>query len=430
MFRDLFVLVMTAVIAQVMLFSTYKPFWCMLSFGAASGAFSVSRLVERARPAWRDWKPARMLEFGLFQLCLVLLCLELGLRTVATVYPNPVLARDSSTVDTAMEMYKTEPGQLRYGFPCNSGRHFDEEFEPGEQTVVSIGDSFSMGIVPHWYHFTTVCERVSPGLAVHNLGRTGIGPGGYLRFLQTEGLGLDPDLILINIFVGNDIAESLRWNNPRGFLESWCDRRNVLTYQVPIRLARLAQSEGNQIAADESVGDLQDKTTQSVRTQSLDELTASMPWLEDPTLEPPRFSESEYSRIEGERANIIRRGEMLGAYAHLTTAIDVMRDASGDTPFAVMLIPDEYQVSDRVWQTVRDGLGQETMERDRPQERIIAWLQEQGIPYLDLLPVFRAVSALPDGQRHLYHLRDTHINARGNRVVGEALAEFLNTQLR
>jgi hypothetical protein len=36
---------------------------------------------------------------------------------------------------------------------------------------------------------------------------------------------------------------------------------------------------------------------------------------------------------------------------------------------------------------------------------------------------------LEDGNRHLYHLRDTHWNARGNRLAGEALAEFLAPRL-
>jgi len=29
------------------------------------------------------------------------------------------------------------------------------------------------------------------------------------------------------------------------------------------------------------------------------------------------------------------------------------------------------------------------------------------------------------GRRHLFHVRGTHLNARGNQVAGEALADFL-----
>lgn len=37
----------------------------------------------------------------------------------------------------------------------------------------------------------------------------------------------------------------------------------------------------------------------------------------------------------------------------------------------------------------------------------------------------RAAPPWEDGRRHVYHLRDTHWNARGNRIAGEELARFL-----
>ena len=57
------------------------------------------------------------------------------------------------------------------------------------------------------------------------------------------------------------------------------------------------------------------------------------------------------------------------------------------------------------------------------------WLSRQGIPTVDLLPPLLAVEPLADGRRHLFHLRDTHFNARGNDVAGKALAEGLRALL-
>ena len=56
---------------------------------------------------------------------------------------------------------------------------------------------------------------------------------------------------------------------------------------------------------------------------------------------------------------------------------------------------------------------------------MLPWLEAQGIPNLALLPILRSVVPLPDGQRHLYHLQDTHFNARGNDVAGKAMADFI-----
>ena len=103
-----------------------------------------------------------------------------------------------------------------------------------------------------------------------------------------------------------------------------------------------------------------------------------------------------------------------------------MRREAGSTPFAVMMIPDEFQVEDSVWAVASSGADGARLERDLPQRVLVQWLTEQGIPYLDLLPVLRAVPPMPDGKRHLYQLRDTHFNARGNEVTGQELAAFLS----
>jgi hypothetical protein len=98
-----------------------------------------------------------------------------------------------------------------------------------------------------------------------------------------------------------------------------------------------------------------------------------------------------------------------------------------------MLIPDEFQVDDELWGAVRAQLvktarGSATAwDRDRPQRILVKSLTDRGIPYLDLLPVLRSVPPLSDGKLHCYLRRDTHWNARGNRIAGAALGEFLRS---
>jgi hypothetical protein len=95
----------------------------------------------------------------------------------------------------------------------------------------------------------------------------------------------------------------------------------------------------------------------------------------------------------------------------------------------VILIPDEFQVEEDVWEAARVAWPGIELERDRPQRLLVPGLASRGIPCLDLLPALRAVEPLADGRRHVYHLRDTHFNARGNRIAGEELAAFLKTLL-
>ena len=86
----------------------------------------------------------------------------------------------------------------------------------------------------------------------------------------------------------------------------------------------------------------------------------------------------------------------------------------------------DSQVEDGLWERIQAADGAR-LERDRPQHLLGAWLQENGIPFLDLLDDLRAVSPDEEGRRHLYHLRDTHFNARGNLVAGQALARFCDS---
>ena len=142
------------------------------------------------------------------------------------------------------------------------------------------------------------------------------------------------------------------------------------------------------------------------------------------------MSEAEFLRVECSRAGAIADLERVGDYAKCFGALREIRRVAGDVPLVVMLIPDEFQVEDELWQQVSGELQRSDLDRDQPQRRITEWLRAEGITFLDLLPILRAVPPMADGNRHLYHLRDTHFNARGNAVAGEALAEFLRDQLR
>ena len=106
--------------------------------------------------------------------------------------------------------------------------------------------------------------------------------------------------------------------------------------------------------------------------------------------------------------------------------MDLLLNLAGEIPLAVVIIPDEFQVEDWLWSTMKDGwqVG-DNLDRDQPQRILTNFLGSAGVPTLDLLPIFRNHPEMEDGKRHLYHLFDTHLNARGNEVAGQALAEFL-----
>jgi hypothetical protein len=108
--------------------------------------------------------------------------------------------------------------------------------------------------------------------------------------------------------------------------------------------------------------------------------------------------------------------------------LEKIRARVGSIPLLVLMIPDEFQVEEDVWAQASAGVT-EPLVRDQPQAVVKRFCEQRGIPTLDLLPALRAVEPLADGRRHLYLLRDTHGNARGNAIGGRELAKALRTLL-
>jgi hypothetical protein len=159
--------------------------------------------------------------------------------------------------------------------------------------------------------------------------------------------------------------------------------------------------------------------------------SADMSWVDDPFLEQPVFPDERFLNNESKRARAICVAGSID-YDRVGASLKELVAAATPIPVYFVIIPDEFQVNDRLWEQVlaSSWLKNVELERDLPQEQLGAWFMEQDIEYLDLLPRLRASSPLTDGELHLYHRNDTHFNSRGNRVAGEALAEFLTARLK
>jgi hypothetical protein len=431
--RWLFIAAVLAAAAQITLSSSFRMFLFQLCFGAAAGGFAGLRLLDRWVVPLLAGRVGRLAELVLFQLCLTAVLLELGLRLMSILAPSALFSPANERIEAIMARTRSAPGSLRYGFPCNSQGHYDTEFEPspGRFAVLSIGDSFGVGVVPHDFHFTTVCERELGDTEVYSMGIPEIGPGGYLRLLRDEGLRLNPDIIVVNLFLGNDLWDVLRWNNPREhFLATWLDRRNVLLILVPGRIAGLVAEWWRGSGPGRSVGEPQGETQVGKVLDSLAAVRQAFPWVDDPMLEHPTYSKEAFIRFERKYYSYTHAAEVHGAYEKTIAALLEMRRLAGAIPIVVMLIPDEYQVDDELWRELRADPALPDMDRDYVQRRLGPMLESHGFPVLDLLPRLRAEPQLWDGHPHLYLLRDAHFNVRGNRVAGVALARFLKERFR
>jgi hypothetical protein len=273
-----------------------------------------------------------------------------------------------------------------------------------------------------------VAEELLGGVRVDNVCVPGVGPLEYLYLLADEALPLEPDLVVVCIFVGNDLEGLGGWRETPGRgLRSWFERRKLLARTLVDRLAEQA-AERKRLRAEAQPTTPWGGLTQGRRIEDEVGLAEAFPWILDPLLEQPSMSDEAFMSCETSRARDVC-GEGADPYPLFFEVLEEIRRQASVTRFAVLLIPDEFQVEDAVWEAVRAALPGVELDRDRPQRRIRAWLEQRGVPYVDLLPRLRAVPPLADGRRHLYHLQDTHFNRRGNRIAGEALAELARAAL-
>src|SRR6185295_1402735 len=138
-----------------------------------------------------------------------LLLAEVGLRLYHYSHPVFIFASDS------YNRFRGKPFAQNYDFKLNSSGYHDVEFRkektPGIYRIAAIGDSFAFGVVPYRYNFLTLLEQRlneqqdQQRYEVFNMGISGTNLDHYRSLLVREALDLSPDLVLIFVFIGNDL---------------------------------------------------------------------------------------------------------------------------------------------------------------------------------------------------------------------------------
>jgi hypothetical protein len=398
-----------------------------LTASMAALAFSVASLVGAWAPE-RALRARRALDLGLSSMAVALVVLELGLQAAARASDAPLLARRSHADDDAhLRGLRLAPGTPHLGGRANSRGYVDEEFSERRarpRRAVSIGDSFSIGVVPHAFHFTTVAEDVLRDTEILNLGVPGIGPAQYRLLLEREGLALAPDALLVQLFAGNDLEDYEP--APPVAAWPWLQRGEVMLFLVTQRLAAILRERAR---SGVDAGELERRLGRDLEEGlAARELERALPHLADPALEPPSYSPERFFAIELQRARLLGSPSQ-AEYARLLAHLEALVALAGDVRLAFVILPDEFQVDDVLWAEIQAAAGGEPLERERFQSVVTDWARERGVPALDLLPELRAQAPWTDGRPHMHHLRDTHFNRRGNRAAGEILARFLETFL-
>jgi len=287
------------------------------------------------------------------------------------------------------------------------------EFLPGAKKpvrILTVGDSFTFGWgVEAEEAYPQRLERLLAGplgadVEVINAGfAAGYSPDTYYLFLKQRGMLLNPDLVVVGFFVGNDI------DHVRAFENEWTEvdgeglplriinvdskvdegrlvsRRRPFRYRVPVlrdlHLFQLAAGAVQRIAGEP--------------TSAAERSPGEIPFV---------------FRVAYEE----RTRRLVEQVQHLFRAMRRVADERR-VPLCVLLIPDRDQL------VAESSVRTAAADWDKPQRLFRAFFDQEKIPYLDLLAEMRARNAAED----LYIPNDFHWNRKGHELAARRLARHL-----
>ncbi len=369
-----------------------------------------------------------LINFGLccgsLILCLLVIEVVLGI-TQHNIYPDGYFRIDEQTgLLTATPGYngtrESESGRITIS--TNSLGFRGAGFDPREghrKRVVILGDSFVQAVqVNEDQTFGTLLSRSPAGVQVLQAGICGWGQGDQLRWLQENHQRLQPQLVIVAVYLGNDLTiDNMKRKHlgSTGYMVSThghlINRRGGIDNSP---FSRFKQQTIYRSRALLYIGNLFYKAGHALRYRSERTSSAHDGQADGTPIYPHSWNALRLYR----KGNWVPKS-YLRVFYNLIGQIDHLGRESG-FKVLVMSIPWERTMDEQRFQAEIDhhGLSRADFEIDLPRKHIAWQMEASGIPFLDLHEVF---SSKPDPLL-AYGMVDTHFSPTGHAWTAEALA--------
>jgi hypothetical protein len=404
----------------------------MIDQTTPSATVSGSSLIA-ARPVRHLRRRARTvalrLALLLLSLLLPLLALELALRWFGPILPGNYSTGYYLTTDPVYGRFHvrdfsgwTRTPEYTTFFRTNGlglrGAPLSATPAPGVNRILVTGDSFvEAAQVREEESFTQRLGRSMEGVdgkryEVLNAGIGGWGTGQELLYLRNEGLALRPTLVLLVLYVGNDIV-----NN-----SATLERQDGL--EIPFKpYWELDGADGlRQLPHQERPADPDDWALQIGRRSS-----ALFNFVESGFFDKFKYRDLDLVGNQSDvgkpvlRARYTPEWEQSWQITERLLAQAAATAAQAGVSFVVVAAPSTFQVIPDDWrQLVRESRRpQSDWDQDKPSQRLAEIAARRGLTLIDLLPALRA--ARDNGAAPLYFDRDKHWTPAGHEVVAQAI---------
>lgn len=365
---------------------------------------------------------------------LSLLAAEVALRVFAPRRTFEVLAGAYPAMFNASDVF---PYRLRenYGgrlaaadfdttIQINSKGYRGSEFASNKgdaRRVLVIGDSFTFGWgVNDDQTYPAVLQRLlearapSQRIEVINAGFAACySPDTYYLYLKRDGLALEPDAIVVGLFVGNDLDSDFAFEN------EWVEKDAA---GLPLRIRNVNYQVLDHFLIPSRIP-LRYRTPVLSRSHVFQGMF-DVWWELSPRIKSWLPGVTVYAQTGAEeqvpynyRLRYADRTEEV--FTRVRTLLRAMHQLASQhgIPIYFMVIPDRVQLSPDAYAGLPADLA-------KPQKELARFFDSEGMKYLDLLPAFRERSGGP----LLYLPRDGHFSIEGNQAAAERLADYLSRE--
>ncbi|MFA6407531.1 MAG: hypothetical protein WCV80_02385 [Candidatus Paceibacterota bacterium] len=361
-------------------------------------------------------------------------------RSLKILAYNPHEKIDFDKIVDWVSLQKSTPCSLKPGsrfrnFIVNSHGFVSEESSYAKPNntyrTLLLGDSFAVGVVPYKLNFFKkfddnlkdfLSSKYNLKIQGINLGISCVGPAIYKKAMDVEGVLYKPNLVILSFFVGNDFTDDS--SNLRDV-----QNNTISTSKYPsiFYKSTFLSVLINSVKMREYLASSEYKKSQAVAN-----IYGAFDYAIDSKYDPflPSFDNKKFLEIESGRLNVY--GANLGAYNDFNKVIqrilDVKKTAESiNARFLVVIIPDELQVNNSLFQVVTKhaGLSATTLDIHLPQKLLKEVFEKNGIRFLDPLTPLREKNK----EIAVFQPRDTHLNSFGNEVVANTLTEYFHNNI-
>lgn len=345
------------------------------------------------------------------------------------VMPHPTRMTTPAVGTTGTAYLQTGPqSSVAYSFAINGQGFRGPAAGPkaaGEIRVLALGDSFTAGkglnddqTLPVQLERYLRASSTGRTVTVINGGCDGYGPWQELDFYHEIGLPLEPDLVLLQVLMDNDIADTLVREGKT--LASYAAMnlyvKGVMGHYFTDSRARIEERLFRYSALYKLL------MLRSGGRLRVTRLVDQGRFYDGPLMAPLPLNGDRPNHLEAALRNWYP--DLTAGWAAMVADMGALKaacDAKG-IPLVVYAVPSEPFVVDSTWRASTEPYGgDETYDRSKPEHLVAGAMAENAIAYIDLFPAFRGLSNGSD----LYYPLDGHFTAAGADAAARLIAAYL-----